>query len=72
MWLRGPDGRNFSRQEQALLLIRIIGTARRLVLESDGPVYLRAGLGADKQQFLERLQGSLQDTPMAWERVPLD
>ena len=73
LWLRRPQNWNarFSRPQQTRLVVEVIATARRLVAESDGPVYLQASFVEDSP-ILERLRGLLQDAPLAWERVPLD
>ena len=73
LWLRGPGGRSLQPHEQAMITTDVFYTVRRIVVESSAPVYLRARYDPDggSQSMLERLQGSLRDTPLRWERVPL-
>jgi hypothetical protein len=73
LWLRGPGGRNFLREEQPSVLIAVLETVRRLVIDSNSPIYLRARFNPDggSRPILERLQGTLLDTPLLWQRVPL-
>ena len=74
LWLRGPGGRPFNRAEQSSVLIAVLETVHRLVSESDAPVYLRARYDPEggSRPILERLQGSLRDAPLQWQRVSLD
>ena len=73
LWLRGP-GRNPTVPEQRQMLGAVMETVRRLVVESDVPVYLRVRLesGDGYRPALERLQGTLLDTPLRWEPVSLE
>ena len=56
------------------MLGAVMETVRRLVVESDVPVYLRVRLesGDGYRPALERLQGTLLDTPLRWEPVSLE
>lgn len=76
LWLRGEESRNFptlSRLQQAQLLISVIATVHRLIVESDSPVYLLARLDSvpGSLPILERLRGTVLDRPTEWQRVPL-
>ena len=71
LWLRGPGGRQFSLLEQSPVLIAVLATAHRLVAGSSEPVYLtRYDPDGGLQPILERLAGTLQDSPLRWQRVP--
>ena len=74
LWLRGQGGRSLTKPEQLLMLGAVMETVRRLVVESDVPVYLRVRLesGDGYRPALERLQGTLLDTPLRWEPVSLE
>jgi hypothetical protein len=74
LWLRGPGGRQFSLLEQSPVLIAVLATAHRLVAGSSEPVYLRTRYDPEGglQPILERLAGTLQDSPLRWQRVPQD
>ena len=77
LWLRGEESRNFptlSRLQQTEMIIAVIATVHRQVAESDSPVFLLARLDSESNlpPILERLEGTLLDTPQTWRRVALD
>lgn len=57
-----------------MLAIAVIDAAHRIVAFSNAPVYLRARLasGDAPRPALERLAGTLPDTPRRWQGIPLD
>lgn len=56
-----------------MLAIAVIDAAHRIVAAGDAAVYLRARLapGDAPRPALERLAGSLPDTPRQWRRILL-
>ena len=60
-------------ERKSHILQLVIETVYDLVAESDTPVYFRVTLNSDDvtHPLLERLQGSLLDRPIEWQRIPL-
>ena len=72
--LRRPGRRNPTTIQQSQMLCAVLEKVRSLILGSNDPVYLRVRLDPNDgyQPFLERLQGSVLDRPLQWQRVPLN
>lgn len=72
LWLRAPGGRNPTLPEQQRMLTSALPTVRHLLLAGGNPAYFRVRLesGPGLPPFLERLQGTLLDRPLNWQRVP--
>ena len=73
LWLRWPKYSDMSVERKSHILQLVIETVYDLVAESDTPVYFRVTLNSDDvtHPLLERLQGSLLDRPIEWQRIPL-
>ena len=77
LWLRGVEKRNFptlSKSQQTHILVTVMATVHRLIVDSDSPVFLLASLDPQSglPPLLERLQGTLADAELHWQPVPLD
>ncbi len=73
LWLLWPKYSRLSAVDKSRIVQLVIETVYSLVLNSDAPVYLQVRLESmtGYQPILERLQGSVLDRPIEWQRIPL-
>ena len=72
IWLRGPGRRPLEPREQLRMLCAVLDKVSSLIGQSSVPVYLRVRLDPNDgyQPYLEKLQGTVLDRPLEWQRIP--
>ena len=70
LWLHEPKGTGLRGLQQLQLLSLVIEKVYDLVAKASSPVYLCTYMNGQRPR-LERLAGTLYDSKLKWERVPL-
>ena len=70
LWLQEPKGRGLRGLQELQLLSLVIENVYDMVAKASSPVYLCTYMNGRRPR-LERLAGTLHDSKLKWERVPL-
>ena len=70
LWVHEPKGKALRGLQELQLLSQVIEHVFALVATASSPVYLHTYLNVTRPR-LERLAGTLYDSKLKWERVPL-